>query len=287
MADLNPFVSTLYERAHWTNEIINKGAFLRLGIMEETITDMHLLTIAEKHSDHVLTKKFTRREEGAKSGADWLWVIGEPGSWISLLIQAKIINPKTGNCQYLDYKNGEQRRKLLLYARQNKLIPIYCIYSSIPSSFSPPQILDYTGRKKEDWACSFVSPRTIRLLSEKGLKNQKDILRFGIPWMDLFKIYNVESISTGQAIADRIVYIRNNIDKSCIKKITSSSETANYTLSKRTDWEGLDTQKAIVRTIPRFICNMFKDSYNPSDIPFSEASVISTVPIKQISELQI
>jgi hypothetical protein len=284
MITLNSFYETLRERAHWTNEIMNKGVFLRLGIMEETITDMHLLTIAEKHSDYVLTRKFTRREEGSKSGADWLWVIGEPGSWIPLLIQAKIINPKTGNCQYLDYKDGEQRTKLLYYARQHKLVPVYCIYSSIPQSFSPPHVLDYEGREKEDWACSFVSPKRIRLLSEKGQKNQKDILKYGIPWMDIFNI-PARDTSTGQAIGEKIVNICNNIDNDERKKLTATKDI-NSSLSKHANWENLDTHKAIVKVIPKFICKMLKDSHNPSDSPFNEVSIISTVPINQVSELK-
>lgn len=76
--------ATFQECTVWANSIIEDGFSSRLGILEETITDINLITIARKHSDFILTKKFSRREEGSKSGADWLRCIGEPGAWLSL-----------------------------------------------------------------------------------------------------------------------------------------------------------------------------------------------------------
>jgi hypothetical protein len=77
---------TFHEQAQWTSDIIQSGFSTRLGILEETITDMHLLAIARRHGDYVVTRKFSRKEEGSQSGADWLWCIGEPGAWFSLLV---------------------------------------------------------------------------------------------------------------------------------------------------------------------------------------------------------
>jgi hypothetical protein len=42
---------TFSERARWTNNVIYQGLSSRLGILEETITDMHLLEIANSHSE--------------------------------------------------------------------------------------------------------------------------------------------------------------------------------------------------------------------------------------------
>lgn len=132
MKDLNEFGLFLKKRALWTHRFIERSSVLPLGVMEETITDMHLFSIADKYNDNVITRKFNRREEGAISGADWLWIIGEPGNWLPLLIQAKIINPKTQNCQHFDYKDGVQRKQLLQYARRHSFVPMYCIYSYVP-----------------------------------------------------------------------------------------------------------------------------------------------------------
>src|SRR5690349_11164115 len=115
---------TFHEQAQWTSEIIQSGYSTRLGILEETITDMHLLAIARRHSDYVVTRKFSRKEEGSQSGADWLWCIGEPGAWFSLLVQAKVVQPHTATCRFLDYRSGEQRRPLLRFARLYRLFPV-------------------------------------------------------------------------------------------------------------------------------------------------------------------
>lgn len=288
MSMIYEFGQCLQERAHWTHNIIEKSAMYRLGIMEETITDMHLFSIADQFKNNVLTKKFNRREEGSKSGADWLWLVGEPGSWLPLLIQAKIINPQTGNCNYLDYKSGEQRTRLLTYARQHKFVPLYCIYSMIPSSFPLPQFSNRKMRSYKDWACSFVSPKTVRILSSSGKKTQYDILQHAIPWMEPFYIEPQQSTPAGESCALRLEEIRDEFDKSSLRrlpgKIHSDNKIATQTKVK---WENLDSVHAVMNSIPRSICKLFTgkhlDYYN---VPFSGASIISSVPIEEIRELK-
>lgn len=289
MKDINEFGLYLKERAYWTHDIITKSNWFRLGIMEETITDMHLFSIADKFNNNVLIKKFTRREEGAKSGADWLWVIGEPGSWLPLLVQAKIINPKTGNCQYLDYKNGEQRKRLLYYARQNGFVPLYCIYSSIPSEFEPPEYFAQKGYVKEDWACSFVSPRTVRLLSRLNIKNQHVILKYAIPWRGPFGLDSTCSTPYGKSIATSIENIRDNskIENKYRLNRRVSKTNENF-LQTRIEWENLDAIKMVRKDIPKNICNLFKiRPFESNQIPISNACIISSVPLEQIKELNI
>lgn len=287
MKNTNEFGLYLRERAHWTNDIITKSAMFRLGIMEETITDMHLFSIADEFSNNVLTKKFTRREEGAKSGADWLWIIGEPGSWLSLLIQAKIINPQTGNCQHFDYKNGDQRKRLLYYARQHGCVPLYCVYSSIPAAFEPPEHFKQDGHVREDWACSFVSPRIVRLLSKEGMKNQYEILKYAIPWMDPFCLASTYDTPNGKSIATSIENIRDNFEKEKVYKLTGKVHGKTF-LQKRTSWENLDATHVVRESIPKNICKWFMNQSSVfSQAPLSSASIISSVPIEQIKELNI
>ena len=64
------FCTTFQERALWTNTLIARGQITRLGILEETITNMHLVEIQARHPEHVYTKVFGKREEGTASGAD-------------------------------------------------------------------------------------------------------------------------------------------------------------------------------------------------------------------------
>jgi hypothetical protein len=286
MSDINELYNTLSERAHWTNNIIKKSSILGLGVLEETLTDIHLITLADLYSENIITKKFSRREEGSKSGADWLWIIGEPGSWLPLLIQAKIINPKTGNCQHFNYKNGEQRRKLLIYARNNHFVPAYCIYSYIPNDFIPPESIYEKGRNKEDWACSLISLKAARDLATQGIKHQYKILQYGIPWMDLFKKFS-STEPTGYKVANNI----ENLQRYLIMG-NQMSLSAGASLSimrqdkKRYSWVTMDSIQTVRKEIPRTICKMVKDTtFRLSDVSFNEISIISKTPINQIKEL--
>ena len=42
MQNLNEFGLFLKNRALWTHRFIERSSLLRLGVMEETVTDMHL-----------------------------------------------------------------------------------------------------------------------------------------------------------------------------------------------------------------------------------------------------
>src|SRR3712207_41816 len=135
---LSELCQTFRERALWTGELIRDGFASQLGVMEETITDQHLIEIMRRHRDFVLTKKFSRRFEGSISGADWVWCIGGPGGWLPVLVQAKIIDPKNGKCSGLDFRAGEQRRKLVEFAKKHRFFPVYCVYSYLPDGFVLP-----------------------------------------------------------------------------------------------------------------------------------------------------
>src|SRR5687767_14311617 len=89
---------TLRQICRRTNRLIEGAKATRLGVLEETITDINLIDIAQRHPSHVRTKKYTRIEEGQSSGADWLWFLGRPGEWFALLVQAKLISYKTRKC---------------------------------------------------------------------------------------------------------------------------------------------------------------------------------------------
>ncbi len=306
MRKIDEFGLYLQDRAHWTQRIIYKGMISRLGIMEETLTDMHLISISDEFGDFVYTKKFNRREEGMESGADWLWLIGEPGSWLPLLVQAKIVNPKTQNCFHLDYKNGEQRVKLVNFARKNAFVPIYCIYSFIPNA------LELRDRKldiktyAEDWACSFISPKSVRDLSRFNIKSQKEILKHSIPWMDPFIMALGRKEPFGESVAKSFQDNRDNIKNYHLSTKTSELSVDNHFMSfknsiyengkqisnslpkkNRNSWEQLDTLQTLRKDIPRNIVKWFSDTNDEnSNIPISGASIISTVPINQITELK-
>jgi hypothetical protein len=96
--------------AQWANQSIAKGYASGLGILEETITDFTLNEIAIRHPEYIYTKKFSRKQEGCESGADWLWCIGSRDGWLPVLVQAKVINPITRRCHFLDYSTQHGRQ---------------------------------------------------------------------------------------------------------------------------------------------------------------------------------
>ncbi len=62
---------------------------------EETFTDNIMLDLKLKHPVEIFTRPFNKREEGV-SGADWEWSLtnATEDSWLSLRVQAKILNLK-------------------------------------------------------------------------------------------------------------------------------------------------------------------------------------------------
>ena len=200
-------------------------------------------------------------------------------------MQEKIANPKTQNCQHFAYKEGTQRRQLLQYARRHSFVPLYCIYSYIPSNMQFPDRLGKSTRDREDWACSFLSPKVVRQLAAEGKKQQRDILKYSIPWMDPFCLIASNNGFAGASLAEAIVEIRDSASALRMKLIPSLEASKN-SLQKRISWENLDTLNAVRTEIPQAICNWFSNQSSLQfDIILTGASIISTVSIDQIEEL--
>ena len=278
---------TLKQRAVWTNDLIRDGYSSQLGVMEETITDVNLLEIHRLHSDHVLTRKFTRREEGSKSGADWLWCIGEPGSWLTLLIQAKIVNPRTGRCWYLNYRRGEQRKLLLEFARRRRFLPIYCIYGHIPDGYSPPTkaLPVLSGIDSNTWACSWLSPLRIRQLANKKLNRQEELLRYSIPWAFPFcqSLQDDAVLALGSRVARGFSQARKEVSDESIL-VQHSEPDRGAKIHQRTSWEDVEPLELITEDIPRIVQDLATGRIKGSSSPVSSLTITSGVPIGEASE---
>lgn len=266
--------STFSDLAIRTNNIIYRGFSSDLGILEESITDVNLIEIATRHDEYIVTRKFTRKEEGSKSGADWLWCFGEPGSWISLLIQAKMINPKTLTCHYLDYNKGKQRALLIEFAYKQHLIPFYCIYSYLPNYFDPSKYhkLPLNSVDRIQWACSLVTPKYIKKLVKERKTKQIEILKYGIPWSRLF----VNSIST------KPLSLAHNMAASInAMRLQFDLTTSNKARSQRDD---PDPNSLITTDLPPIVSRLLSQKIKPTDSPVSGVSLISTVPIEVLAK---
>lgn len=101
---------------------------------EDTITELALLYVGVNHPTSVRIRSFTRRRE-AKTGADWEWWIGRPGSWLGMRVQAKRMSyPKHNFGSLLTYTPyGSRIRQidaLIRKAHLDALNPAYVFYVS-------------------------------------------------------------------------------------------------------------------------------------------------------------
>ncbi|MBN4005815.1 hypothetical protein [Nostoc sp. LPT] len=287
---LSDLCATFKECTLWTNNIIKDSLSSRLGILEESITDINLVTIARKHSDFILTKKFSRREEGSQSGADWLWCIGEPGAWLSLLVQAKVVNPITSTCRFLNYRSGEQRRLLLNFARHYRLFPLYCLYSQITDEFYPSSKLlpSLSNFDSSEWACSLVIPKFIRKLVEQKHKKQIDLLKYGIPWTYPFYMAATNSDQKlAHSLAEAMKKIRTefeSVDSSgmYVQLLDNSSSKAKKQGTTRIRWENPDPLLLVTPNLPSVALRLLKGKISAVKSPVAGLSIISTVPIDAV-----
>lgn len=276
---------TFKDRAIETGKLIEKGFASGLGIFEETLTDSHLLRIYEKHSDYICTYKYTRREEGSTSGADWLWCIGEPGSWISMLVQAKIINPRTKRCQHLNYKGKKtsQRTLLVKFAQNHKLLPLYCIYNHLPPNLNPYAKASSLLSDIEtcEWSCFFMSPKHVKKLVGQKKDKQPDLLQYGIPWSFPFLYASLQNNSTlASSVAEALAKLREDF-------VSFETYSMKKTLSRSQPIHSDDPNPYLLITedLPKIAVRLLKGSIKPSQSPVSVVSIISPTPINEILHL--
>ena len=199
---------TFSEQAQRIASEIKQAESTGLGILEETLSDITINRIQFEHEEKFLTKKFTRKEEGNITGADWLWCIREPGSWITFAVQAKIANIHTGQVNYLHYRHEEQYQLLVNFSRHFGFIPKYAIFSATNSYLNLfSQSLKVLRKLPvEQWSFSMTSPKYIKELSRPKDKNISRVLEFAIPWSYAFctNDQNVSKGSTAKLIAHNL-----------------------------------------------------------------------------------
>lgn len=193
--------AVLQDRARATHELIAYSYSAGLGVSEETLTDINLVEIARKlPKGHVITTKFTKHQESWVSGADWLWTIGRPGRWLSLLVQAKLARPAKPSVHGLHHGDGQQRQTLVRYAIQERLLPLYVVYSAFdgtmalprPSRWEPrPKWTSPCGIARDDvklMGCVTVRPQHVASMhrGKSPKTNAAQLLSYGHPWSCLF-----------------------------------------------------------------------------------------------------
>lgn len=117
---------------------------------EETLTDINVLELKDRHPDEVFTKTFTKPQEGV-NGADWEWWFtnSRMNKWLGFRVQAKVLKLSSNRFEHLHYRKGNsyQSAKLKRSSSAEGLVPLYCVYSH------------WTGEGKVSvWPCGTFGP---------------------------------------------------------------------------------------------------------------------------------
>lgn len=264
---------------------VDKAGYTGLGIQEETITDLLLNRIQFEHEENFFTRKFTRKEEGNISGADWLWCIGELGSWITFAIQAKIANVKTGRVHYLHYNEGKQYSLLINFCKHFGFIPKYSIYARVSERadfFSKTTPL-LKGVPTEQWSFTAISPKYIKRLSTPKERHISSVLQFSIPWTYLFCTGESKDKKLAEIISNNLENIYWPFENEYRRQHNQKPINAY----KRMMWENPQPSKMITKSMPLPVLYLMTEKNFPHKVPIAHVSVLSDVSVKQVLKSEL
>lgn len=152
-------------------------------LLEETLTDLHLLSFQSMRSPTFRIRSFSKRDE-RNTGADWEWWFGsKAGLWIGLRIQAKVIELSTDTYPHLHYRyqkpNGGvlfQTDQLIQSAANGKprRIPLYCLYTHWDHQ--------HLGRPHPSAGCLLLSPLVVKAHQSAREARLSRLIRDSMPW---------------------------------------------------------------------------------------------------------
>jgi hypothetical protein len=182
----------LQELASKTWSQIGSGERVGIKIGEESLTDLLLLELANRFPHPTKVKKWSRREEGRRTGADWDWWFTDRKfrTCVGLRIQAKRIDYFNQKFTGFDAANayGPQRLTLRQSSALEGLHPLYCLYIASPNPPNEPSLCPSAGESKSGlevkppsslFGCSLIGLDSV----EKSLAARDQTLSF--LWADL------------------------------------------------------------------------------------------------------
>lgn len=155
----------------------NMEAAWRTGLAwsEETNTESLLLALCRLHPTEVKIAAFSKKRE-AYIGADWEFWIGTNGAWIGMRVQAKRITiPKLtfGGLQTYRAKNAQQTQieTLINRSKQDRLNPVYCLYTFIPHIPQPRWLIShcFSGVFSSEHGCMIGHAQALRRIRSEKL----------------------------------------------------------------------------------------------------------------------
>lgn len=146
---------------------------------EEGITDDLLIELRRRHPTEILTRTFSKQEEGVV-GADWeWWFVGIGGHAMGFRVQAKIINLESACFEHLHYRTREGRYqcdRLIEAALKSTsaTLPMYCLYTAGSDDLQRERDIHRRWQwgsypyASESYGCSVTSAFDIRALRLEG-----------------------------------------------------------------------------------------------------------------------
>jgi hypothetical protein len=281
----NTICNTISEMALRVAKEVDIAGYTGLGIHEETLSDLVLNRIRYEYADNFLTRKFTRKEEGSVTGADWLWCIGEPGSWITFAVQAKIVNIDTGRVNYLHYRKGEQHDLLINFCRQFRFIPKYSIYGKIDDQMDifTMRLDDLKDIPAEQWAFSMISPLYIKNLKTPKEKHVSNVLKYSVPWSYVFCKKPGDNTSLAETISKNLERVYWIFEKEFRPKRHRKEQNDD----SRINWENPLPSKFISEDIPLPVLYLLTKKSFSHKVPIPNVSIFSASPVQQVIEAEI
>lgn len=166
---------------------VRDGYVYRVRQGEEGLSDWLLLDLVAANLPDVRIVKTNKKLEATR-GTDWEWWLGNlQTGWLRYAVQAKVIDVSTRRFDALNHKvNGTPQLDVLRkYARRQRAMPIYCLYSFVDPFPSPVPSCGFPSLLPDQYGCSVLPEATIRSAARKrGAKTFESLYRTGTlyPW---------------------------------------------------------------------------------------------------------
>lgn len=186
----NSLCETFRSLAILTQAQLAKGRRVGHQPLEETLTDLNILELKDRHPNEIYSQTFNKNQEGV-NGADWEWWLTNSSKslWLGLRVQAKVLHLATDSFRHLHYyKKGPpkiyQLSKLKDEAARNGLFPLYCFYTHSSSctlaSATPCLTFPYAP---ELYGCALTSVNHVESLQTAGnIKDYLSVMSAAVPW---------------------------------------------------------------------------------------------------------
>lgn len=161
---------------------VRDGAYADVVVGEESITDYLLLDLHRHARGLAYLQKWSRHQEGRRTGADWDWWFVRPdlSAGVGLRIQAKRLDFFTQRFEHFDHRNrtGRQIDMLEGSARAAGMHALYCLYLATEASpddrtaclsYAPDDPRrDWPGAPMSLYGCSLIATGAVRPQLDAG-----------------------------------------------------------------------------------------------------------------------